>query len=174
MNRFKPAATAATVAAIAAAAAIPLGLAEARAFTGKTQTLRIFDQPVATTLTEPSGKVISRPPYPQPSAGDVLDVYSLEYTGNHLRHAKHWSMSAHLRCTFGTGQPDCESHVAIGGSLLIFRGNKLQGGTGYYQGATGRILSNHEVPGPGNRSDIVAQIHRGGEPARHRPVHLGR
>ena len=151
---------AAAVAAIAAAVVIPLGLGEAQASSRQTQTLRIFDKPVATTLAEPNGKVTSRPPYPQPKPGDVLDVYSLDYTGTHLQHAKHWSMSAHLRCTFGKGQPDCESQVAIRGSLLIFRGNTLEGGTGDYQGATGRVLSNNHVPGPGNRSDIVARIHR--------------
>ena len=65
-------------------------------------------------------------------------------------------MSNHLECTFGTGpEPDCLSWSAIGGSLLRFRGDALIGGTGRYQGATGRILSNEEVPG-GN--DIVARI----------------
>lgn len=160
MTRHKTAAVAGTVLAIAAATAIPVGLAGAQASSSKTQTLRIFDKPVATTLTTPNGKVISRPPYPQPGPGDVLDVYSLDYTGNHRQHAKRWSMSSHLRCTFGTTQPDCESQIALGGSLLLFRGNKLDGGTGDYQGATGRVLSNKQVPGPGNRSDIVARIHR--------------
>jgi len=160
MTRHKIVTIASAIAAIAAAAAIPVGLAGAQASRGKTQTLRVFDKPVAMTLTEPSGKVIGRPPYPQPSAGDVLDVYSLEYRGNHLHHAMHWSMSSHVRCTFGTGAPDCESHIAIGGSLLIFHGNKLEGGTGAYQGATGRVLSSKAIPGPGNRSDIVARIHR--------------
>ena len=157
-------ALAATVAAIAAAAAIPVGLSGAQASSSKTQILRIFDRPVATTLTEPNGKVTSRPPYPQPKPGDILDVYSLDYTGNHVHHAAHWSMSAHLRCTFGTGQPDCESHIATGGSLLIFHGNKLEAGTGLYRGASGRVLSNQEVPGGADASDVVAQIHRSRAP----------
>jgi hypothetical protein len=69
-------------------------------------------------------------------------------------------MSTHLRCTFGTGQPVCESHTALGNSQLIFNGNRLEGGTGLYQGATGRVLSNKEVPGAANASDIVARVHR--------------
>jgi hypothetical protein len=72
----------------------------------------------------------------------------------------HWSMSAHLRCIFGPGQPDCERHIATGGSLLIFHGNKLEAGTGDYQGATGRVLSMKDVPGVADASDIVARIHR--------------
>ncbi len=59
---------------------------------------------------------------------------------------------------FGTGEPNCESQVAIGGSLLIFGGNPgtLIDGTGRYQGATGRVISSREVRGG---SDIVARIH---------------
>jgi hypothetical protein len=156
---------AAVVAAIATVAAVPsLTGAKApratRASSSHTQTLRVFDKPVATTLTAANGKVTSKPPYPQPQAGDILDVYSLDYTGNHRHHSAHWTMSTHLRCTFGKGQPNCESHIAIGGSLLIFNGNKLAGGTGFYQGATGRVLSNKQVPGSANASDIVARIHR--------------
>lgn len=158
MIRHKTGAIAATFAGIAAAA-IPVGLAGAHASTGKTQTLRFFDKPVTITLTEPTGKVTSRPPWPQPKPGDILDVYSLDYAGNHIHHAKRWSMSAHLRCTFGTGQPDCESHVATRSSLLIFHGNKLVGGTGDYEGATGRVLSNTQV-GNADASDVVARIHR--------------
>jgi hypothetical protein len=123
----------------------------------KTQTLRFFDEPTSTTVTTADGKVIDKPPYPDPKAGDVLDVYSLDFVGNHRHHAKHWSASAHLRCVFGDGPPDCVSHTAMGGSLLIFGGNPgtLIAGTGRYAGATGRVLSNHEVEGG---SDIVAKI----------------
>jgi hypothetical protein len=157
MTKYKLAALAATVAAITA---ISVGLTGAQASGGKTQILRIFDKPVATTLTDANGKVTSRPPYPQPSPGDVLDVYSLDFRGNHIHHSAHWSMSTHLRCRFVTGPPDCESHVAIGGSLLIFEGDKLTGGTGDYQGATGRVLSSKEIPGPAGTSDVVVRIRR--------------
>ncbi|MGZ6638582.1 MAG: hypothetical protein ACXVII_37705 [Solirubrobacteraceae bacterium] len=159
MNKHKRALVAAAVAAIASAAAIP-ALTGAQTSSSKTQILRIFDKPVATTLTGPNGKVTNHPPYPQPKPGDILDVYSLDYVGNHLHHAADWTMSSHLRCTFGTGQPDCQSHIAIGGSLLIFNGSTLVGGTGRYHGATGRVLSTKEVPGVANASDVVARIHR--------------
>jgi hypothetical protein len=129
---------------------------------GKTQTLRIFDKPVAMTLTSADGTVARHEPFPEPKAGDVLDVYALDYVGNHRNHEAHASMSEHLRCTFaGAGPPDCESHIAVDGSLLIFRGDKLVAGTGRYQGATGRVLSNKTIDEKSNASDVVARIQLG-------------
>ena len=57
--------------------------------------------------------------------------------------------------------PTCESHVAIGGSLLVFTGDPgtLTNGTGIYEGATGRVISSKEVAGQDDASDIVARIH---------------
>jgi hypothetical protein len=122
----------------------------------KTETLRIFDQPVSFTYTAADGTVSHEPPAGPPQAGDVLEIDSRMFAGNHRKHAKRATMSGHLECTFGTGpEPDCFSWAAIGGSLLRFHGDELIGGTGRYQGATGRILSNRERPG-GN--DIVARI----------------
>jgi hypothetical protein len=122
-----------------------------------TQVMRLYDKPATITLTDPSGHVTSRPPYPQAKAGDVLDVYSLDYVGSHIHHGTQWSASNHLRCTFGHGAPTCESNLAIGDSLLVFNGNKLVGATGHYQGATGRVLSNKSIPGR-NDSDVVFQL----------------
>ncbi len=160
MSKYRRAIAAVAVTITAAAAAVPaLSGAHAAAGIGP-QTLRLFDTPVTTTLTTTSGQVTSRPPYPQPKPGDTLDVYSLDYAGNHLRHAARWTMSDHLRCTFGQGQPACESDVAVGGSLLVFNGSKLVGATGLYAGATGRVLSNTQVSGTDNASDIVVRIQR--------------
>jgi hypothetical protein len=62
-----------------------------------------------------------------------------------------------LRCEFSTGEPDCESQVAIGGSLLIFSGypGTVTNGTGRYQGATGHVIANKPVKGG---SDVVARV----------------
>lgn len=126
---------------------------------GKTQTLRIFDKPVSMTLTHADGTVVREAPFPEAKAGDVLDVYALDFAGNHRHHEARASMSEHLRCTFASaGPPDCESHVAVGGSLLIFRGDKLVAGTGRYAHATGRVISNKVVDEKANTSDIVARI----------------
>ena len=149
---FKLLAVATTIAALAAA-----GASAASAGGGKTQMLRFFDKPTSIAVTTSDGKVIDKPPYPEPKAGDVLDVYSVDFAGNHRHHAKHWSMSGHLHCVFGAGEPDCVSHTAVGGSLLIFSGSPgtLTAGTGRYAGATGRVLKNKEVEGG---SDVVARI----------------
>jgi hypothetical protein len=103
--------------------------------------------------------VVTHPPFGQPQAGDVLDADSLDFVGNHAHHAKRWTMSSHTRCTFAAGAPEpaCVSHVAVGGSLLVFTDNTLTDGTGIYQGATGRVVSMKE--GPNDTSDIVARIH---------------
>jgi hypothetical protein len=125
---------------------------------GTTQTLRVFDKPVSITLTHADGTVV-RQPTVEPKAGDVLDVYALDFVGNHRKHEKRASMSSHLRCTFGNGGPPvCENHVAIGGSLLIFRGDEVVAGTGRYAHATGRVLSNKVVDERANTSDVVARI----------------
>lgn len=126
---------------------------------GKTQTLRIFDKPVSMTLTHADGTVVRHAPFPEAQAGDVLDVYALDFVGDHRHHEKHASMSEHLRCTFASsGPPACETHVAVGGSLLIFRGDKLVAGTGRYAHATGRVLSNKLIDEKTNVSDAVVRI----------------
>jgi len=129
----------------------------------RTQTLRIFDKPVSLKVTHTDGSVETstlqnKKPLPPPKPGDTLDVNSRDYRGTHARHSKRSIGSTHLRCVFGTGEPTCESHVAIGGSMLIFTGNpgKLTNGTGIYEGATGRIISSKELAD--NASDIVARI----------------
>jgi hypothetical protein len=125
----------------------------------RTQTLRVFDKTVSIKLTQADGTVVTHAPFPEAKPGDVLDVNALDFAGNHVHHAKRATMSSHTRCTFSanTPEPTCESHVAIGGSLLVFKGDEITDGTGIYQGATGRIVSEKELPD--NASDIVAKIH---------------
>jgi hypothetical protein len=127
----------------------------------RTQTLRFFDKPVSMKLTHADGTVVANPQSAQPQPGDTLDVDSLDYRGTHAHHAKQFTASTHLRCSFAAGPPTCESHVAIGNSLLIFTGNPgtLTNGTGIYQGATGRVVSSKSVRGSNDASDIVAKIH---------------
>jgi len=134
------------------------GPTKTSAAAGKVQTLRFFSKDVSVRVTTADGTVIRKPPYPEAKPGDVLEVNSVDYAGTHRGHAARWSASQHLRCVFSTGEPDCESQVAIAGSLLIFGGNPgtLINGTGRYQGATGRVISNREVRGG---SDVVARIH---------------
>jgi hypothetical protein len=136
-----------------------LGAASAQA-AGKTETLRFFSKVDQVTLTHADGTVVTDPSV-QPVAGDRLDVYASDFAGNHLKHAKRSTASEHVQCVFtaASPEPDCVSHVAIDGSLLIFAGDpaKLIGGAGRYLGATGRVVSNKTVGG-GNDSDVVAKI----------------
>lgn len=147
---------AAAVAAVPALAGAASSRQSPHVSAAHTETLHVYDVPEKLVLTSPNGKHI-KISSKQPGPGDVLDEYSLEYIGNHSHHAAHSSLSVHLRCVFGKGAPTCESDVAIGGSLLVFRGNTLVGGTGPYAGATGRILSNKTI-GDTNDADIVARI----------------
>lgn len=154
-------AAAGAVAGIAAAVLlVPAGNA-ASAHAGKTQTLRFYDKVVSVQITKADGTVVAKPPFPEPGPGDTLDVVSLEFAGNHVKHARKANGSSHLRCVFPAtpGPPDCVSHVAFGSSMLVFAGNpgKVVLGTGRYLGATGRVLSNRTV-GNGNDSDVVARI----------------
>jgi hypothetical protein len=126
---------------------------------GKTETLRFFSKVDKVTLTHADGTVETDPSV-QPVAGDRLDVFASDFAGNHKRHAKKATGSEHVVCTFGdTPAPDCVSHVAIGGSMLIFSGSpaKVVAGTGKYLGATGKVLSNETIEGS-NDSDVVAKV----------------
>jgi hypothetical protein len=124
----------------------------------KTKTLRFFSHEVSFTFTTAAGVVSHQPPNSAPQPGDVLESNSLDYAGNHRHHAKRYSASDSVQCTFTTStlEPDCFAWVAHGGSLLHFHGNDLIGGTGRYQGATGRVVQNQDVPGG---SDIVVKLH---------------
>ena len=115
-----------------------------------------FSKPVSFTYTSVDGTVTPGPPTAAPKAGDVFEIDAVDYVGNHKRHAKRATMSDYLRCTFQADlEPDCFGYVAIGGSLLRFHGMEIIGGTGRYQGATGRAVKNVEVPG-GN--DVVVRV----------------
>jgi hypothetical protein len=118
---------------------------------GRHLTIKAFSKVTSVTLTAPDGTVVDREPQP----GDTLDVFALDFRGNHKHHAKRYFASEHLQCVFGSGEPDCVSHVAMRNSLMVWDGSKLLAGTGRFAGATGRIVSNQEVPGG---SDIVAKV----------------
>ena len=122
----------------------------------KTETFRVFSKNVSFTYTSADGTVTQGPPAGPPSAGDVFEIDSLDYRGNHKRHAKVAAMSDYLRCTFLPSlEPDCYGYVAIDGSMLRFHNLDVIGGTGRYQGATGKTITNKEVAGG---SDIVVRV----------------
>jgi hypothetical protein len=148
---------------IAAGAALAFALvaasppaSEAAGKKPRTETLRFFSKPVAFTYTAVDGTVTHQPPAAEPQVGDVFEIDSIGFAGNHRRHAKRPTMSDYLRCTWVEGgEPDCYGWVAIGGSMLRFHGFEIIGGGGRYLGATGRAVKNQEVRGG---SDVVVKV----------------
>jgi hypothetical protein len=124
---------------------------------GKTETLRVFSKTQTFTLTAPDGTVSHEPPAGPPAPGTVMEIDSLDFRGTFKNHAKRPSFSDYLHCTFGIDpeNPDCYGYVAIDGSLLRFHGFDIVGGTGRYLGATGKTVSNKEVPGG---SEFVTKV----------------
>jgi hypothetical protein len=139
--------------------AAALTLVPAASASARTETLRFFSKVDKVTLTHADGTVETNPAV-EPVPGDRLDVFASDFVGNHKRHAKKATGSEHVVCTFGTSPaPDCVSHVAIGGSMLIFSGAPATviGGTGKYLGATGKVISNETIEGS-NDSDVVVRV----------------
>ena len=141
--------------ALAALVAVAV-LASTAGAAGKTETLKVFSKVQKFTFTKADGTVTQGPPQSQPQPGDSFEVESLDYRGNHKKHSKKPIGAEYLRCVFGDGpEPDCMAYVAIGRSLLRFRGMENIGATGKWKSAT--ILSNKDVNGD---SDIVVRLVR--------------
>jgi hypothetical protein len=123
----------------------------------KTETLRLFSQPQNFTYTTADGKVSHHLPAGQPQPGDVLEVDSLEFEGNHGHHSKRPIGSDYTRCSFvvENQEPECFGYGALGGSLLRVHNTKIVGGTGRYEGVTGTVPKNDEVRGG---SDVVMKL----------------
>lgn len=133
--------------ALLASLAIAAPWAETGQASSKTKILRFFSTPQSFTFTTADGTVTHQPPQGEPQPGDVLEVDSLGFAGDHRRHAKRSTASDYVRCEFrASGAPACEGYAAIGGSLLRFRDTIVIGGTGRFLGATGSA-TNTEVEG---------------------------
>jgi hypothetical protein len=132
-------------------------------------TLHFFDKQVSSTFRGPNGQPLG--PNAVPTVGDSFDNTDLYYVGNHKHHAKTWSASGHLVCTFTSitgpmsGTATCDGQIAIGGSMLLAENAKLTfstaptvvvpitGGTGNFRGAHGHVKSTSI--GNTNNSDIT-------------------
>lgn len=132
-------------------------------------TLHFFDKQVSSTFRGPNGQPLG--PNAVPTVGDSLDNTDLYYVGNHKHHAKAWTASGHLVCTFTSitgpmsGTATCDGQIAIGGSMLLAENDTLTfstsptvvvaitGGTGKFKGAHGHVKSTSI--GNSNNSDIT-------------------
>ena len=121
--------------------------------------LRFFSKTAALTVTHADGTVIDKPPYPEPSPATCSTSSPLDFAGNHRRHEARPSASRAraLHVHRRRPSPTAESHVAIGGSLLIFHGREVVAGTNRFAGATGRVVSSKEVEGG---TDVVVRVTR--------------
>ena len=140
--------------------ALPVGAASVK--------LKFFQQAESTTLFDTAGHVITDPNH-VPVAGEKLDLTDRDFVGNHKKHAKHYTATDHLRCTFTAATTAlCSGSVAIGGSMLLaddvnvdFSKQPLvingTGGTGIYKKLKGS-LTIKPIPHTQN-ADIVITLH---------------
>lgn len=141
--------------ALLASLAIAAPWADTGQASSKTKTLRFFSTPQSFTFTTADGTVTQQPPQGEPQPGDVLEVASQGFAGDHRRHAKRATASDYVRCEFGqSGAPACEGYAAVDGSLLRFRDMTVIGGAGRFLGTTGKV-TNTEVEGG---SDVVVRL----------------
>src|SRR4051794_35932750 len=87
IHRFPIVVAAAVAALLCTAAMWPAG---SHAAASRHVTIRVFSKMVGLTLVKPDGTVITTPQEEDPQPGDVLDVYSLDFRGNHKHHSKHF------------------------------------------------------------------------------------
>jgi hypothetical protein len=138
--------------------AVPAGAA-------KKSQLKFFSRNVSASVTDPSGN----PPSGRgPAAGDKLVVTDLNFAGNHKHHARRYTSTDHLVCTFsGPATAVCDGQFTIGPSMLLsenvtvdLSGKQvtfpITGGTGEYRGAKGTIV-NTSIAGSAN-GDVVIKL----------------
>lgn len=156
--------------AVGAPAAVLLALAAlVPAASAKTATMHLFSRETSATFVTPQGRPLPR--NTRPTVGDVNDITGVDYVGNHKHHAKRWTATGHLACTFTSitgpmnGTATCDAQIAIGGSMLLVENAKLTfsssptvvvaltGGTGKFRGAHGHAKSTSI--GNTNNSDLT-------------------
>jgi hypothetical protein len=135
----------------------------------KTATLHFFQKSVTNDFFNAAGKSIQlNPPQTVPVKGDRLDTTDLDYVGNAAHHAKQWTASDHLSCTFtATAAATCDVELAVGGSLLLGTDLhiqfgpgatvvKLNGGTGIFKGVHGTATSANV--GNSNNANLTVKL----------------
>lgn len=154
---------------------VVLAVAAATALaTSNDPTLDFFQKEVSFKVTTATG---TPPPAAAPVPGDVIDESDLDYVGNGEHHAKQYTATDHVRCTFttaptsptGSAQAVCDAAIAIGGSLLVAdhvtatlsasaATVPINGGVGKYAGFKGVAVS--KSIGNTNNSNFTITIHR--------------
>ena len=151
----------------AVAGALSLGVTTAAA-SARTVTLHFFEKETSTAFFGADGKPAA-PPTGAPAAGARFITTDEEFVGNHAHHAKRYSATDHIACTFSAtpGVAICSAQLAVGGSMLFaddvsvdFSQNtvalNITGGTGIYKNAHGTSVSTNI--GNTNNSDITFKV----------------
>jgi hypothetical protein len=132
-----------------------------------TKTLSFYQVVKSTRFYNAAGEEIKvNPPETLPAAGDWVDEIDNDYPGTFKHHAKRWTSTDQLLCTFTSPQSGyCYVQFAIGGSLLALNhipaataGNapeKISVGTGMFSGAHGTLTATQLRNG---NSNVVIKV----------------
>jgi hypothetical protein len=131
------------------------------------KTLRFLQKPTSGQFLGPDGQPLADPSAIGPGAS--FDATDLDYAGNAKKHARTYTASDHIACTFmTTTTATCNAQIAIGASLLLadqvsltldFTSNApivvpINGGTGAYARARGTATST-SIPHSNNSNFVV-------------------
>jgi hypothetical protein len=157
------------LAALAVAGCLAVAAVGAPTASAKTTTLKFFQKPTSGQFLDANGQPISDPASLGPGAS--FTATDVDYVGNHKRHAKTWTASDHIACTFTSPSvATCDAQVAIGGSMLLANNVSvnfdlsqnapivvpINGGTGKYAHARGTATS--VSVGNTNNSDFTVKF----------------
>lgn len=154
-----------TVALIAAGALAVAVFTTAPAGAAKHVRLKFFSQSESVSLTDPSGNPLTNR---GPAAGDRLVATDRNFVGNHKRHAKGYTSTDHLTCTFTSENAAvCDGQFTIGSSMLLADRVPVNlsedgltlpvsGGTGRFKGVKGTTVSK-SIAGSDD-SDVVITL----------------
>ncbi len=153
---------------VVAAAVAALALAAASA--GAATKIKFFQKGESASLTDSSGHPVTDP-NATPTTGDKIDLTDRDFVGNHKRHAKRYTATDHLSCTFTAPTTAlCNGQFAIGGSLLLAEDVTVNldfskptivvpitGGTGVFQHVKGTVTT--KQVGSSGDSDVTISLH---------------
>jgi len=172
--RFRAGLVAAPIALIAIGA--PLAAANASVMQPNTEhVLHYFSKFESQVFLTAAGKPFSPSEKNPPVPGDSIDSTNLDYVGNYVHHAPHWTASDQELCVLNNKMDVvCQAQVAIGGSMILAQANlgqvsastskstfQVTGGTGTFQGVTGTIVAvNIDPSSPTSNSDATITLQR--------------
>jgi hypothetical protein len=153
---------------LAAGAMLATGAVDASAARVHAETLRYYQVAGPTRFYNAGWKAINvNPPQTLPKAGDSFDVLDTDYAGSFSHHAKRWTMTDHLTCTFSSADNAvCDGQFASGGSLLLVNHVAIvpsentfhvpiSEGTGAFAGAHGTVTIANL---PNGNSNVVIKV----------------